>query len=462
MRIPSLVLILALVLAGPTFLFSQEESIQLRGSLSECEGDSLLFFQLNGNKIEILGQLPLQGEEDPKTLAVNLPGDLDKGFYFVGEGRPQNSRVLLLNGESMIQLQGSCPTLAQAQVASKSNQALGLALEQSKAFNARANKLFTSYRRAQATRTPTDQLDSMILALDQEKLDHFREVKEDFPLVAKVLGTQTYLSYPGYGKDKAEDEAHYFAEHYFQLVDLSDPFFNQNPYLQDAFANYARSLGNLGLSMEEQTQYISDHLSQLEESGERAHKAGLLGLINGFQRGNEDMYVKMGSLYLQRYEADNPGFASELSKKIEPLRNRAIGAVAPEIVLPNPEGDTLSLSSLRGKYVLIDFWASWCGPCRRENPAVRKVYEKYRGEGFEILGVSLDRSKASWEKAIEQDKLEWLHVSDLKYWSSTAARTYGVHSIPFTVLVGPDGKIIEKKLRGAALEARLAEIFDQQ
>jgi len=135
------------------------------------------------------------------------------------------------------------------------------------------------------------------------------------------------------------------------------------------------------------------------------------------------------------------------------------GAMAPEISLPTPEGTTFSLSSLRGKVVLIDFWASWCSPCRRANPHVLSLYKKYHDKGFDVLGVSLDKTKESWIKAIKDDGLIWHHVSDLKYWQSEAGRAYGVQSIPHTVLIDREGKIIAVGLRDASLEAKLKEIF---
>lgn len=137
----------------------------------------------------------------------------------------------------------------------------------------------------------------------------------------------------------------------------------------------------------------------------------------------------------------------------------APGAIAPEIALPTPEGETVALSSLKGNYVLIDFWASWCKPCRMENPNVVRMYNKYAEDNFEIYSVSLDKDKSRWENAIAQDQLDWTHVSDLKFWNSAAAKLYGVRSIPFTVLIDPEGKIIQTKLRGRALEAKLSEIF---
>ena len=151
----------------------------------------------------------------------------------------------------------------------------------------------------------------------------------------------------------------------------------------------------------------------------------------------------------------------EINKeKLEAMKPLSPGSEAKEIALPNPEGDTLRLSDYKGKIVLLDFWASWCGPCRKENPNVVKLYEKYKKDGFEVFSVSLDKSKEGWEKAIKQDGLNWEgHVSDLKFWNSSAARSYNVSSIPFTVLIDKEGKVIKTRLRGAQLESVLQDIF---
>lgn len=131
-----------------------------------------------------------------------------------------------------------------------------------------------------------------------------------------------------------------------------------------------------------------------------------------------------------------------------------------DIVMNNTEGKEIKLSDLEGKVVLIDFWASWCRPCRAENPNVIKLYNQYKEEGFDVFSVSLDANLTAWKKAIADDGLIWpSHVSDLKKWNNAAAKTYGVKSIPYTVLIDREGKVIGTNLRGVALENQLKTIF---
>lgn len=154
-------------------------------------------------------------------------------------------------------------------------------------------------------------------------------------------------------------------------------------------------------------------------------------------------------------------YVKNLHTKVENERKLAIGALAPDLTLPDPDSNLVSLSSLKGNVVLIDFWAAWCGPCRKENPNIVRLYNQYKGKGFEIFGVSLDKNRNAWLNAIESDGLTWTQVSDLKFWDSDAAKTYQVKSIPYTVLLDRDGRIIAKKLRGEALENKLHELLDE-
>jgi peroxiredoxin len=152
-------------------------------------------------------------------------------------------------------------------------------------------------------------------------------------------------------------------------------------------------------------------------------------------------------------------FGGKLGEMVDAMSKVAVGTMAPDFTQNDAKGNPITLSSLRGKYILIDFWASWCGPCRQENPNIVNAYNKFKDKGFDILGVSLDQDKAAWEKAIVDDKLAWLQVSDLKYWENQAAQTYGIRSIPASFLLDKEGKIIARDLRGPALEAKLAELM---
>jgi thiol-disulfide isomerase/thioredoxin len=173
----------------------------------------------------------------------------------------------------------------------------------------------------------------------------------------------------------------------------------------------------------------------------------------------EDMeYFKMLADGLKEY-SDNP-MVIDLMSKVTSNASLAIGGEAPEIALADKDGKIIKLSSLRGKYVLIDFWAAWCRPCRKESPNMVKLYNQYNKKGFEIYSVSLDNVKEDWLGAITQDGLgAWTHVSDLQYWDSEAAKTYNIQAIPYTILLDKEVKIIAKELRGEDLEKKLAEIL---
>ncbi|MDO8999440.1 MAG: TlpA disulfide reductase family protein [Bacteroidota bacterium] len=163
-----------------------------------------------------------------------------------------------------------------------------------------------------------------------------------------------------------------------------------------------------------------------------------------------EVYKKLDSELCKKFPSDKN--VKTFHEVLNKMLSTTSGQEAPEIILPTPDGKDLALSSLRGKIVLVDFWASWCGPCRKEMPNVVKAYAKYKDKGFEIYGVSLDQDKGRWVEAIEKDGMTWPQVSDLKYWDSYAAKLYAVEGIPYTVLLDKEGKIIGKNLRGADLE----------
>ena len=250
-------------------------------------------------------------------------------------------------------------------------------------------------------------------------------------------------------------------DYIYQLTDLKKDFEQQTQSLNGEFMN-ARNSGDMQMLEDIRNRFmemkaINDNQIKTTIYGMNRSIAGILS-TSFLDEENEFAFLDSLATKYQK-ELPNSSYTKELVDKVESYRKLAIGSPAPEIALPNPSGEIIPLSSFKGKYVMIDFWAAWCRPCRAENPNVVRMYNTYNDKGFEVLGVSLDRTKEAWVKAIEEDELNWTQVSDLKYFESDAAQLYRINSIPATYLIGPDGNIIAKNLRGPELEAKLKEIF---
>lgn len=201
------------------------------------------------------------------------------------------------------------------------------------------------------------------------------------------------------------------------------------------------------------------------------HKESILGFIKTNPSSFVSPYIAMRHSYeldldelrqlndLMTPKVKESAFAKMLSDRIKVLENVEVGKQAPDFTMNDTEGRPVKLSDLRGKVLLVDFWASWCGPCRKENPNIVKAYNRFSSKGFDILGVSLDRDANNWLAAIKEDKLTWTHVSDLQYWNNAASKLYGVMSIPSNVLLDANGVIIARNLTGEDLIKKLEEVM---
>lgn len=437
---------------------TQSGQIQLQGQFSACETDSLYVFMLDGVGLRPLAVLPLAPQDSLKVLNVSVNADIPKGFYFIGDGKPNSTKPVILGSEPVIQLIGSCPNLAQAQVISQEHAAMEEARKVILQFNQQNNQLIQTYRRALHSPSELEKTKQAFVAMDSQKVQFIAQVRAFSPFLANWVSVQLYPSYVGSAPDSVS-EGIFLATHFFDYVgDLRDPVFNYMPELHESMKKYAGTLAQVGLRYEQQVRYAEGVLARFTP-GSGAYKAALLGMVQGFKGQNEDAFAVMGRRYLQEMPRDNPSVSMDIQRELGRVSPILVGAIAPDFALATPEGDTLALSDLRGQVVLIDFWASWCGPCRRENPKVKKIYDKYHDQGFEILGVSLDSKRDAWLKAIEADGLTWPHVSDLLGWRASPGQMFGVHQIPYTVLIDAEGRILAKRLRGQDLDQALAELF---
>jgi Peroxiredoxin len=233
-------------------------------------------------------------------------------------------------------------------------------------------------------------------------------------------------------------------------LDPSDGYSNsviKGSDLQDLYVSYKK---DQGVKIDE---FIKQHPNSL---------VSLYALYRDFSYRLTPEEIK-ANLQLLNPSLQNTEYGNILKELVSTMERVAVGKKAPDFALKDPEGNVVKLSDRLGKgYLLVDFWASWCGPCRKENPNVVKVYSEYKDKGFDVFGVSLDASKEPWLKAIEKDHLTWTHVSDLQFWNNAAAKLYGIRSIPSNLLLDKDGVIIAKNLRGEELEAKLAELLSQK
>ena len=256
-----------------------------------------------------------------------------------------------------------------------------------------------------------------------------------------------------------------------QLQDLLDMVGSKNNEIQTAF-NELDSLKKLNapdsvlvsanLAKNMAITQLNDYLKQFIQTTPNA----TLGVLALGWASRSLPPAEMDSA-LKNLKGRFPGnaFLAEMEKTTQqqpeqPSTDSWVGKTVPEMTMQDVNGKDISISSFRGKYVLIDFWASWCGPCRMENPNVVKAFNEFKGKNFTVLGVSLDKDKDSWKKAITQDHLAWTQMSDLKYWNSQAVETFGFQGIPFNVLVDPAGKVIAQELRGEDLDSKLKQVLN--
>jgi peroxiredoxin len=443
------ILIISLLFSG----FGIGQSATITVTATACKAMNLYAF--NGVSFETVAPFTADGS-GLWTLEIPVGTPV---FRYVGS-TTSDALPLIVGADKALAISGTCGQMRNATVVAspinESYQAMKATFQQHMLDFSTATADWQKAKAAQDTVAVAKHLKTLA-TIDQSKRKLLTEAKAEYPILGRIVSLNTYLSFLTENNDRYQSELDYFVNTYFQFVDFTDAGYGELPWTYEGNRNFAQTLAQAVPG-----EQLADILQAIYNRWPAGSQARLFAMSGGFAslvQKKHPATVKLADAIVAEFKASHPGQAAQIEAQAASLRTFAIGSEAPLFAGPTPEGETISLESLRGKVVLIDFWASWCGPCRRENPNVVKMYEKYKDQGFEILAVSLDKTKDRWVKAIADDNLTWLHISDLKGWQSEYSRLYGVSSIPQTVLLDQEGKILARNLRGAELEQKVGEVL---
>ncbi len=425
--------------------------------------DFFIFQSLGYDHIE-LGKVNLQANAEgiaEGTIQVDIPAE---GVYLLGNSK-QNTVMLILDAKENPKVELNFPQISSDMKVQNSpaNEQLQKFLKEISEYQAQYGQMQQKYffiqdkNSAEAVALKAH-MDTVLIqqALSEEK---WMNDKNTHPVLKRLITLYYFAPYNPEKHKQYKDEKEYFVKGFWEKTNLQDSLFGYIPATYDKMNYYVSTL--LQIFPNDAKGNYAKLKEVLQKAPEKTTLRKMLYYAIAVATYNKDKDLFVLSIADLGKEFPNDKLYNQVKGEIEAAKKTAIGSVAPDIELPTPDGKTMKISDLRGKYVLLDFWASWCAPCRRENPNVVRMYKKYKDKGFEILGISLDKSKDKWIQAIQSDGLTWYHISDLKGWQSAAAKLYGVNSIPSTFLLDKEGRIIAKNLRGPALEQKLKELLGE-
>jgi len=438
-----LVLFLAVLLLS-SFAFKSKVTISGKLFNTGDEKYIYIFEYLGSTLIKLDSTLNKKG-----FFQFKFPKPLPRGFYRIGLDAQKS--VLVIAGLETFTLEADLNDLSSVSIEnSKENQSY----QSFRKFNEQISKEYQeiNVEAEDAQKKYASQAveyNKIITGL-QERVDSLNKARIDF--YAKTIDENKGLFMGKFAQMFSNAGAS--KETFFSEADFSDPELARGDMLSSKIAIYMQKfVAQDADSWKQASDLLLDKCRVNNINKEVFYKAIIQNMAN--------IDLDYARAVAKHYQADFPSsiFAKELLDAM-PKAAPAVGDIAPDIKLKTPDGKEISLASLRGKVVLLDFWASWCGPCRRENPNVVRAYQEYKDKGFTVYSVSLDTEKERWIKAIAADKLEWgNHVSDLLGWQSSAAKLYGIRSIPSAFLLDKKGVVVAVNLRGEALHQMLAQLL---
>ncbi len=440
------------------------ETVTLRCKLDNCSvTDSVRVYRSEGLFQSYVASAMADKNGD---FVLQVPKSKTPQYYSVGVNTEQTRiKLVLLGTEKEVLLTGPCYDASQTTVKnSKINEELTNAQNKMNTLKVEMGKIMAVYNRDFYKDSARLACEKQMLTIDKSKTALLDSLKKANALAARVLALDTYTSFQNSPKKmQFKSEIEYFASQYFQYVNFSDAEYNEMPVVFNAFRDFTTvlTMRELGLTRPQIKQFLNEAMKAIPAKS-KVSRYALTGAVSVFMTQQNPLIVDFGRRFLTDFPNDDPNFLAQIGQTVSVMQSSMVDVPATDIVQADTSNVMRKLSDLKGKVVLVDFWASWCGPCRRENPTVVALYNKYKSKGFEVFSVSLDQDRQKWIDAIAKDGLIWSnHVSDLRGWGNAAAQLYGVSSIPKTVLVDKNGVVTDHNLRGELLEKRLKEIFGE-